>query len=117
MPSIGSTAGGTLVTMVGGGFAQEAQHLCVFNGTTSNRATMISYSELQCYSPPIPSEIVALTVLADFQTIHAQMKFEGFDAPVIRHIVPSQGASSGGTVVELYLEHALSGTFLSISLK
>eukprot|EP00940_MAST-03C_sp_MAST-3C-sp2_P002705 g2705.t1 len=101
-PSVGSTAGGTLITVHGDGIANVEGILCAFGssnsiGPTSNvEAIYLDAHTVQCYAPRhIPSRVFLEigTERTGFTTSAIPFVFE--PEPVVYEVHPSVGPASG----------------------
>lgn len=99
-PTVGSTAGGTVVTLTGTGFLAGAE--VIFGTQPSSQVTVVSPTTLTAVAPAAPMSVVGVTVRnADGQTVNLSSAFRYVDAPVVSSVSPNMGNVSGGTVVRL----------------
>ena len=107
MPSGGPYAGGTLVLVLGAGFADHNAH-CRF-GAELVRATLVNSSRLLCDAPALPAAAgVALEVTLNGDTSAHTITADGvgftfFDpsAVTVDSLSPLGGPTDGGTRVEI----------------
>lgn len=106
-PAVGSIAGGTIVTVRGNGFPENAQ---VYFGTVctgtaacatrSETVEVVSATELTTEAPPHAAGTVPLLVRAGDLNSNT-VNFVYVNPPAITSLSPTSGPSSGGTVVEI----------------
>jgi len=102
-PLSGSTAGGTLVTVMGSGLSGATG--VRFGGISGTGLTVIDDSHLTIVSPPNPAGTVGLSVINPEHAGNSAGSAAVFryDVPVPRlsNISPSSGPTTGGTVVTI----------------
>lgn len=98
-PSAGPTSGGTTVTLIGAGFTHSAS--VAFGGAVSPTVTYVSSTELQATTPAHASGTVTVAVTENPHNRSATLTggFTFGDSLSVSGISPSQGSTSGGTVV------------------
>jgi hypothetical protein len=108
-PATGPETGGSLLSIVGQALGQSAEDVVeVLVAGTSCRASLVyvNSSALQCTLPPKPpvvtTNLVVVTTLSGGDgTATAAARFEYTATPVVTGIYPTQGATSGYTVVRV----------------
>ena len=110
VPYGGPAAGGTLITVLGGGFADHNVH-CLIGSENSIRTlirgTVVNASALLCYTPArstAAAEAVEVTLNGDVSshTLTSNgVLFDFYDASAVRidSIAPQGGPAEGGTLV------------------
>ena len=103
-PILGSTAGGTIVTLTGSGFLGATG--VDFGGTAAAVATMnvVSDTEITVASPPGNPGTVDVTVInsaGSSAQSPPEAVFDYLAPPTVTRISPAQGAATGGTIVTI----------------
>lgn len=99
-PSVGSTAGGTVVTLRGAGFVTGA--VVRFGSELATNVTVVSATELTATAPAAPMSVVSVTVTnPDGQATTLMSAFRYVLAPTIASLTPVTGDARGGTVTRL----------------
>lgn len=98
-PNTGPTAGGTVVTIDGTGFTHSAS--VTFGGSASPEVTYASSTELQAMTPAHASGTVSVAVTENPHNQSATLSggFTYSSSISVSSISPTQGTTSGGTVV------------------
>jgi PKD repeat protein len=99
-PAAGSSSGGTVVTLSGGGFAAGSAPLVRFGDVPATDVTVADDSTLSCTTPPVPLP-GPTTVAVETDDGLAQL-VDGYlvvAAPTIAAIAPADGPAGGGTPV------------------
>ncbi|KDO22135.1 hypothetical protein SPRG_10953 [Saprolegnia parasitica CBS 223.65] len=114
-PRTGSALGGTRIRLLGHVFRQAKQLACTF-GSVVVPAVFISPIELQCVTPAHATGVVPVGLLDESDTLMAlpaTLTFEFTHAALIDSIVPSFGATTGGTTVSVLGRHIIFSTTLA----
>lgn len=99
-PVVGSTAGGTTVTLTGTGFLTGAAVL--FGTRPATDVTVVSSTELTVSTPARPVGVVSVTVRnPDAQSAELPRAFRFITPPTVTAATPNTGDVAGGTVVRL----------------
>lgn len=99
-PTVGATAGGTVVTLSGAGFAAGVE--VHFGAEAATTVTRVSSTTLTAVAPPSPMRVVGVTVRnADGQSTTLASAFRYVSGATVTELAPSAGDVSGGTVVRL----------------
>jgi IPT/TIG domain len=99
-PVIGSTLGGTLVTVVGSSFVFGATAV-LFDGVSATLTMQQSPSAVAVLTPPHLAGPVVVTVDVGGAVETVPDGFLYVDPPVVREISPTYGPTSGGTPVRV----------------
>ena len=112
-PACGPESGYTQITVYGENFPVGYSNSvkCLFNGKIKTNATVISYNELKCDSPPLPTQPGAeentissyeLTILVDdSEESGPAQTFYYYKSPIISGISPIMGGVEGDTTVKI----------------
>lgn len=99
-PSVGSTAGGTVVTLRGAGFVAGA--VVRFGSELATNVTVVSATEVTATAPAAPMSVVSVTVTnPDGQATTLMSAFRYVLAPTIASLTPVTGDARGGTVTRI----------------
>ena len=105
-PTSGPTAGGTVVTLLGTGFAPDAE--VRFDGTLATTQTRTGSTSLTVKTPSHAAGPVEVVVTnpdavdpAQSESYYALEKFTYIAPPVLTGLDPASGPTSGGTMVTL----------------
>ncbi len=113
VPNSGPAAGGTNVSISGAMFQNGATVL--FGTAPATNVVFVSSSNLTCTTPAHAGGIVNVQVTnPDLTSCSLVNGFTFIDPPVIQSIVPSTGATSGGTRVTVSGTCFSNGTLVSI---
>ena len=96
-PTTGSTAGGTIVTISGSGFAPDAT--VAFGGTDATTMSVVNTREIEVLTPPGPVGSVPVTVSESGVT--ASGPLFTYAGPSIASLTPSTGSTAEGTIVTI----------------
>ena len=102
-PKVSTVNGGTVLTVVGSGFAPSGV-ACVFNSNRSSAATTLSSEMLSCTVPSQLKPGVATLDIANNGIDYAAGnggRFEVFRTPRITQIEPTRGPVQGGNLVRV----------------
>ena len=112
-PTCGPSTGYTQISVFGKNFpVGYSNHVkCLFNGEIKTNATVMTYNELKCDSPPLPTKPGSeensitsynLTILVnDNDESGPAQKFYYYKSPVISSISPIMGGVDGDTTVKI----------------
>jgi large repetitive protein len=115
-PATGPEHGGTVVTLVGNGFARAYSYACEFAATGDEQATVVaatflSSTSVACIAPANAPGAVAvhLSVLyggsstssSSAVRVASALQFSYAPAVLLRSLYPQQGAAAGGTAVTI----------------
>lgn len=99
-PISGSTAGGTVVTIIGAGFLPNTA--VTFGTIASPTVTRVSNTELTAVTPASPVGVVTVTVRnPDGQSASLPGGFRFVAPPTITAVTPSSGDVAGGAVITI----------------
>ncbi len=98
-PAEGTAAGGTLVTFLGGGFANDSGLAVTFGGVPAASLTFVDSTTLQATTPEAVPGAVDVSVTSAGSTVTLSLAFR-FQM-VLSGISPGEGPASGGTTVTL----------------
>ena len=99
-PISGSTAGGTVVTLIGAGFVPNMA--VTFGSIASPTVTRVSNTELTAVTPAAPMGVVTVTATTpDGQSAQLRDSFRFVTPPTLTAAAPNTGDVAGGTVVRL----------------
>lgn len=103
-PEVGPDVGGTLVTVKGTSFVNDASMMCKF-GEIVAQALFVSSTSIQCTSPPSHPGVVPMSIVRN--GIDVGLSFSKFEyIPLISHVVPNSTSilSTGGTPLAVSTE-------------
>ncbi|KAK7253707.1 hypothetical protein SO694_00002342 [Aureococcus anophagefferens] len=102
-PSLGSTAGDTLITVTGVNLAALAPGAsCVFDGDAYVPAEIVGRDALRCLSPPLAAGVVTLTVASPSTApLSPGVPFSVAASLALQVAAPATGPSTGGTLVTI----------------
>lgn len=99
-PGSGTTAGGTVITLIGSGFRAGAT--VQFATTEATAVTVVSPTQLQATTPARPLGVVTVRVRNDDgQSASLVRAFRFVPPPTLTQLSPAEGDVTGGTVVRL----------------
>jgi hypothetical protein len=101
MPSSGTTAGGTLVTVYGGNFTGTT--VVDFGATPATNVTVNSDAQLTATAPAESAGTVDVTVTnADGTSPTSSLdRYTFFDLPAVTGVSPNQGPTTGGQTISI----------------
>jgi len=112
-PSIGSTLGGTFVTISGKGF--EAGTTVTIGGVACGSVNILNTSQLTCSTGPNSSGIVDVSIFkANGDSTSAGSAFTYQIGPSISTVSPSAGALAGGTALTITGTNFISGATVDL---
>ncbi len=114
MPSSGSTAGGTAITITGTGFAAGAT--ATVGGTAATGVTVVNATTITATTPAHAAGAVSVTVTnGDGQSATLANAFTyGVSAPTVTGISPTSGPGGGGTTVTISGSNFAAGATVTI---
>ncbi|WP_423064228.1 IPT/TIG domain-containing protein [Candidiatus Paracoxiella cheracis] len=100
-PNIGSTAGGTDVTITGSGFTGATE--VTFDGVAATNCTVVNDTTITCTTPPhaVGSVNVAVTGPGGTGTLTNGFTYENLPVPSPTTVNPNTGTTAGGTAVTI----------------
>ncbi len=100
-PNIGSTAGGTDVTITGSGFTGATE--VTFDGVAATNCTVVNDTTITCTTPPhaVGSVNVAVTGPGGTGTLTNGFTYENLPVPSPTTVDPNTGSTAGGTDVTI----------------
>ena len=121
-PSIGSTTGGSQITLHGSGFVKSAEQTCLFASANdlgestmlSTKATWLSNDAVACVTPPMPGPMKA-AVSVSVNGVDSSMNslsFEFYDSERVDEVFPTNGPTTGGTKVVIHGANFVNATSL-----
>ena len=99
-PNLGSTAGGTLVTITGTNFIFGST-LVSFGGVTATSISVIDSTQLTCVTPTSTSGAKNVLVITPIGGVSSINGFTYYGTPTITSISPNYGTISGSTTVTI----------------
>jgi autotransporter-associated beta strand protein len=107
-PGVGSSSGGTTVTITGTGFSSTVG--VTFGGSSGTLINVSGSTSISVETPAHVAGIVPVVVVnSDGQTATNSFTFAGVAAPVITSVSPTSGPTSGGTTVTVTGNDFLNG--------
>ena len=98
-PSIGTTLGGTAVTITGANFATGAT--VTFGGTAATNVVIVSATQITATTPAGTAGAVTVAVTVNQQTGSLASGFTYVLIPTVTSVSPNTGATVGGTPVTI----------------
>eukprot|EP00284_Hemiselmis_tepida_P016714 CAMPEP_0174925698 /NCGR_PEP_ID=MMETSP1355-20121228/8087_1 /TAXON_ID=464990 /ORGANISM="Hemiselmis tepida, Strain CCMP443" /LENGTH=565 /DNA_ID=CAMNT_0016171647 /DNA_START=185 /DNA_END=1878 /DNA_ORIENTATION=- len=100
LPRIGSSSGGTEVTVFGERFGRGS-YVCRFGGKNLAPGEFVSTSSVVCISPSHPSGEYSLELSGDggVSFVDSGEGFEFVEQALVKSVLPSKGTTVGGTMV------------------
>ncbi|CAM9095296.1 unnamed protein product [Chrysoparadoxa australica] len=103
-PSLGSTKGGTAVTVRGSGFQDDPNLACFFGESGCVDAMYISETEVTCTTPEAAGEAGAVPFGVSVNGADVALSYQRFEYmadPSFLSVTPTSGPLQGGTAVSL----------------
>eukprot|EP00960_Hanusia_phi_P074349 768220-Hanusia_phi.AAC.2 len=115
-PTFGPLQGNTVLQVFGSNFvSSNTSILCIFDGTLFGSATVISNSQVNCFTPPsLQERTISLTVMSNESLFSVNMQdFHYYPAISLHSLVPSLGTLCIGTSITIFGHNFISSPYLS----